>query len=125
GVTLTPITGSANVTVQIGNAGTQGADQVFSTEMLSLDLIGPGGIRLRESPTRPSLGQVRMQQTASGYSIGSFFDIFTELSTDGGQTWMQTDTPAHVELQNDAATAQTQITQINAAGGQPSEARHA
>ena len=36
--------------------------------------------------------------------IGSFFDIFTEVSLDGGQTWgAATNGPVHVELRSDPA----------------------
>lgn len=68
-------------------------DGSFDTEMLSMDLVGgpnpfgPGPVMIRESPTLPSLG---MTSLGSGpMPIDSFFDIFTELSFDGGQTWMQ------------------------------------
>lgn len=77
--------------------------QVFDTEMLALDL--------RESPTLPSLGQFMLRESptlastgkghvtvlknatcssgvcSDGYAVDSFFDVFTELSLDGGQTW--------------------------------------
>src|ERR1043166_4900551 len=58
--------------------------------MLSLSLSGgtlPGGVMVRESPTRASLGRTSVRSDASGYQIGSFFDIFTELSHDGGAPW--------------------------------------
>jgi hypothetical protein len=39
-------------------------------------------------------------QGAGGYQIDSFFDIFTEVSTDGGMSWMPTVAgPATVTLQ--------------------------
>ena len=67
----------------------------FQTEMLSLNLSGTvpglGAFMIRESPTRQSTGQVTITQPpALGglYQIDSFFDVFTELSTDGGATWM-------------------------------------
>src|SRR5262249_4837746 len=47
----------------------------------------PGGVMVRESPTKASLGRTSVRTTASDYRIGSFFDVFTELSTDGGVTW--------------------------------------
>jgi len=57
----------------------------FQTEMLSLDLSG-GGVTIRESPTLPSLGQTGIAGIGGGlYRIDSFFDVFTELSVDGGQ----------------------------------------
>ena len=76
----------------------------FQTEMLALNLSGgtlPPGVMIRESPTLPSLGQTSVQNIGGGlFKIDSFFDVFTELSIDGGQTWMP-DTapvPGHVVL---------------------------
>jgi hypothetical protein len=90
-----------------------GGTEIFETEMLSLNLVGtggagagvPAGVRLRESPTRRSLGMTTLRQVPgltaaepSGYRIGSFFDIFTEISLDGGQTWSAVRKPSHVIL---------------------------
>ena len=59
-----------------------------AVEMLSLEASLPGGVMLRESPTKASLGQTkRSAAPLGGYRISSFFDIFTELSMDGGKTW--------------------------------------
>jgi hypothetical protein len=64
---------------------------LYDTEMLQLDISGgtlPAGAMIRESPTKASLGQTSVTDIGGGqYRIGSFFDIFTELSVDGGQTW--------------------------------------
>jgi hypothetical protein len=58
----------------------------FQTEMVGMDLHGFSGmVRIRESPTLPSLGQTRITDNMDGsYHIDSFFDVFTELSLDGG-----------------------------------------
>jgi hypothetical protein len=62
----------------------------YDTEMLAMDLQGGGGmIRIRESPSRPSLGKTSITDIGGGmYHIDSFFDVFTDLSIDGGMTWM-------------------------------------
>ena len=65
----------------------------FQTEMLQLNLEGTvpglGGFMIRESPTKASTGQVTITDIGGGqYQIDSFFDVFTELSIDGGATWM-------------------------------------
>jgi hypothetical protein len=56
-----------------------------------LDLSGPSmpaGIRLRESPTLASTGQTTIRSNATGgFYVSSFFDVFTEISLDGGSTW--------------------------------------
>lgn len=64
---------------------------VFDTEMLSMTIQGgtmPPGVMIRESPTRQSLGQTTIVPLGNGkYSMDSFFDVFTEISFDGGQVW--------------------------------------
>jgi hypothetical protein len=80
----------------------------FQTEMLSMNLSGPtplGPIMIRESPTLPTLGSTSITDIGGGmYHIDSFFDVFTELSLDGGQTWTPSDGSAHVELCPEPAT---------------------
>lgn len=64
----------------------------FQTEMLSMDLVGTtplGPAMIRESPTLQSLGQTTITDIGGGlYRIDSFFDVFTEVSIDGGNTWL-------------------------------------
>ena len=72
---------------------------VFNTEMLALNLSG-GGVMLRESPTLASTGVTSITDVGGGnFQIDSFFDIFTELSVDGGRTWIPSNGPTHVSLQ--------------------------
>ena len=63
----------------------------FDTEMLGLEISGgtlPPNVKIRESPTRSSLGQTVITRIPrGGFQISSFFDVFTELSLDGGTTW--------------------------------------
>lgn len=75
----------------------------FDTEMLSMSLTGNspfGPFMIRESPTLPSLGRTSITDIGGGmYHIDSFFDVFTELSIDGGQTWIpDSQGPARVTL---------------------------
>ena len=37
-------------------------------------------------------------QSDGTYRIGSFFDVFTEISLDGGNTWSGVGNPTHIEL---------------------------
>ena len=71
----------------------------FNTEMLQLNLSG-GGILVRESPTLASTGQTTIADLGGGsFRIDSFFDVFTELSLDGGRNWSPSIRgPARVEL---------------------------
>jgi hypothetical protein len=76
---------------------------IFDTEMLSMMLtgIGPGPmgppVMIRESPTRASTGKTSIIDIGppgpgaspdDGYHIDSFFDVFTEISLDGGLSWI-------------------------------------
>ena len=71
----------------------------FQTEMLALNLVGGGGIMIRESPTLQSQGQTTITSIGAGqFRIDSFFDIFTELSIDGGQTWIPSNGATRVQL---------------------------
>jgi hypothetical protein len=74
--------------IEILNRPNDNTFGTFNTEMLALDLSG-GGLRLRESPTLASHGTTT-ESSGGGqpFLISSFFDVFTELSLDGGQTWM-------------------------------------
>ena len=64
----------------------------FDTEMLSMSIAGTspfGPFMIRESPTLPSLGETTITDLGGGfYNIDSFFDVFTELSLDGGANWI-------------------------------------
>lgn len=74
----------------------------FDTEMLQMSLSGNsplGPFMIRESPTLPSLGRTSITDIGGGmYHIDSFFDVFTELSVDGGSTWIPTDGGTRVYL---------------------------
>ena len=63
----------------------------YDTELLQLDISGgglPPNMRIRESPTLPSTGKTAISpNSAGGFTIDSFFDVFTELSTDNGVSW--------------------------------------
>ena len=66
-----------------------------------IPIPGTPGVLLRESPTLKSRGLTRVGNSPSlsrPYLVDSFFDIFTEISLDGGQTWSRSLEPTHVEL---------------------------
>ena len=87
-----PVHGSGPVeTMVLGKIGN--VTGTFQTEMLALDLTGTvpglGAFMIRESPTRQSTGLTSIADIGGGlYKIDSFFDVFTELSIDGGATWV-------------------------------------
>ncbi|HUR19940.1 MAG TPA: HYR domain-containing protein [Vicinamibacterales bacterium] len=108
GLSYTKHSAPAAVTTHVTR---QGATQTFDTEMLQLSIQGgtlPASIRLRESPTKASLGRTTVQPIGGGNLISSFFDVFTELSTDGGATWMPAADSTHVELRKDPTIAPPQ-----------------
>jgi hypothetical protein len=88
----------ANSAVRVTHTGDVGPTSFFDTEMLQLDITGPG-ILIRESPTLPSLGATSITDLGGGmWTIDSFFDVFTELSIDGGQSWVPSDGPTRMRL---------------------------
>ena len=67
----------------------------FATEIVSMSLSGNtpmGPIIIREDPYRASTGSTDITDIGGGlYHIDSFFDVFTELSNDGGNSWIACD----------------------------------
>ena len=61
-------------------------------EMVAMSLVSIANpmMRVRESPTLTSSGTMTMVSDGSGNggTLNSFFDVFTELSLDNGQTWV-------------------------------------
>ena len=80
------LTGSVGVTVLGRTSDTENGS--FATEMTSLDLSGSIGghtVTIINNPADSSTGDTTITPLGGGmYNINSFFDIFTELSIDGG-----------------------------------------
>lgn len=74
----------------------------FETELVQMTLMGNtplGPVTIQESPTLQSLGGTTITQIGPGqFQISSFFDIFTELSLDGGPFIPQERGPSRVTL---------------------------
>ena len=79
----------------------------FNVEFIEMSLAGdvivPGlgsaTIMLRESPTKQSMGQTTIDDLGGGlYHIDSFFDVFAEVSPDGGDSWIAASESVHIEL---------------------------
>ena len=81
------------------------------------------GVMVRESPSKQSLGRTSIRQVddpATGIwdYISSFFDVFTELSTDGGQTWQSsTALPGTMALRSAARCPDLEIRLVQEATG--------
>lgn len=75
-----------DITYQVSRGSCKGC---WQTEMVSMQLVGqiPGGptIEIRESPSLPSPGEIVVSDLPDGtFQVDSFFDVFTEISIDGG-----------------------------------------
>lgn len=72
--------------------GALGSSCTIPIEMVALSLVSTvdPNVRLRESPTSASAGQMTMRSdgTGTGGTFSSFFDVFFELSFDGGSSWI-------------------------------------
>jgi len=107
GATFQAIHCQSQMTLRTTGGTPTGTVQFFDTEMLRLDFFSgnlPASVQLRESPTRASLGGATLRTVPGGCMISSFFDIFTELSLDGGQTWLPAADSCRVELRRDPTT---------------------
>jgi hypothetical protein len=114
GQTFQRVSANALCTISITALGGSGSDQVFQTEMMQLDLSGgtmPVSLRLRESPTLQSTGETRITPSSGGFMVSSFFDVFTEVSMDGGQTWSASSSPGTMDLHIDPGVPPTAIVQ--------------
>ena len=72
----------------------------IETELLSMNLTGMapfGPLMVRESPTLPSLGRIVQQTPGADFAADSFFDVFFDISLDGGQTWLPVQEPVRME----------------------------
>ena len=84
------VVGTATAPAMYTTRITRTGAQTFDTELLQLSIGGgtlPPNVRIREDVGLPSFGQMTVVPQGGGYQIDSFFDIFTELSLDGGFTW--------------------------------------
>ncbi len=70
---------------------TVGSNCTISIELVALSLIGTvnPSVRVRESPTLVSAGGMTMTSDGlgAGGTFASFFDVFFEISADGGASW--------------------------------------
>ncbi|HWX21576.1 MAG TPA: hypothetical protein VN578_16865 [Candidatus Binatia bacterium] len=105
GTTFTRVTAPSQVTVNLQAVGTgPGGQQIYNTEMLQLNISGgtlPPGVQVRASTSQPSIGQTTITPASGGFMISSFFDIFTELSLDGGNTWSPSRQAGHMDMRAD------------------------
>jgi hypothetical protein len=96
-----PVTLTGPVTTVVRRKGTDTTGS-FDTEIVSMSLTGDVGgvqIEIRESPSLASPGETRIDDLGGGqYEIDSFFDVFTELSVDGGAFQPQSNEAMRMDL---------------------------
>lgn len=113
GAHFTPMRAPVMTTVKLNNVRGFMGRSTYETEVTQFDITGgdlPAGVRIRESPTKASIGGNSSLAggggggAGGGAAINSFFDIYTEISTDNGVSWAAaTNGLAHMELQRIAA----------------------
>jgi len=104
GATFTRVTAPAQVTVNLQPVGGSGGVQVYNTEILQLDASGgtlPQGVQIRASRSSHSSGQTTVSIEHEGFLVSSFFDVFTDVSLDGGRTWSASTQAGHMEMRGD------------------------
>ena len=110
GATWVPFEGPGTCTMAVTNPlykedSSVSNNPLYDTEMLALIVTLPNGMKVRESPTKASTGKTSMRNRileleSVSYAIDSFFDVFTELSVDDGQTWVAGDDCVHLAMHN-------------------------
>lgn len=88
------------------------AEGTWDTEIISLSLSGNVGvaaggspIQIRESPELVSGGKTRIARAVDNeFIVDSFFDVWTEISFDGGETWNASTGASSIELRPDPQT---------------------
>ncbi|MGA2624788.1 MAG: SdrD B-like domain-containing protein [Bacteroidota bacterium] len=103
GLPMTDLHLTGHETVRMSHSSDNGQERDFDQEMLALDLSGnlgsAGTVMLRESPSKASLGRHTVTPNGSGFRISSFFDVYTEISLDGGVTWSASNDSVRLEQQ--------------------------
>jgi hypothetical protein len=84
----------------------------FQNEMESIDLTidvpNMGTVLIREDPDKASLGETTVTDIGGGnFQVNSFFDIFAEVSIDGGNTWYES-----VDANGNPASMRVELAQV-------------
>ncbi len=104
----TSIQAPAVITMSVFYDHLTGQTRYYDTEILQMDIQGgslPIGYMIRESPTIVSQGHRTATELGPGsYLLDSYFDVFLQLSVDGGQNWIPSNNaPSHMNLQPNAS----------------------
>lgn len=92
----------ARMAERITLSETRGATRVFDTQMTALDIRGrslPGGAMFRISPSARSTGRATITALPRGqFQIESAYDIWLEITLDGGKTWHRAQEAVRMEV---------------------------
>lgn len=82
------------IELRFAHLAQDGAVSRFSAELVGFEFSGVTGdtlsevVAIRESPGLASLGEATIEEVGVGvYRVTTYFDVFTEVSTDGGFSW--------------------------------------
>jgi immunoglobulin I-set domain protein/PA14 domain-containing protein/glycosyl hydrolase family 115/Big-like domain-containing protein len=104
GVTFTEVLLPANVRVRTTHDHMEGDTQVLLAEIEAFDIYNASPpLQIRQSPSSPSSGITTVRPVSGGYAISSFFDVYTDLSVDGGATWTPSSVAGRMELTEGSA----------------------
>jgi hypothetical protein len=114
--------GNGSMSVMIRNASAVGdPTTTFITQIQSLNLTVAssqfGTLLLRQDPSNPSTGRHTIRSDPRGYRISSFFDVFVDLSTDGGKTWIPANRSMRIEASAPPAAPGSLFISKSVAGG--------
>ena len=97
------LTVQARMAERITLSETRGSAQTFSTELVTFELRGsgmPDNIVVRESSDLVSAGVTTITAVSGGMNrVESYYDVWLEISLDGGRTWHQAQNVVRMTLQ--------------------------
>jgi hypothetical protein len=97
-----PIEGRARMVERLTFAERREGVTVLDAEIVAFDLRGggmPEGVLVRESPGTVSSGRTTVTTVSRGrYRVESSFDVWLELSLDGGRSWSRAAAPVRMTL---------------------------
>lgn len=98
----------ARMTERITLASSRRGTRVLNAEITALELSGPGmpeGVLVRENPAKASTGRYVITSVRRGYRVEAHYDVWLELSLDGGRSWH----PAEAEVRMSLAPRESPL----------------
>ena len=97
-----PIAQQVHMVERIALGERRGREQVLETEIVALDLQGPGlpnGVLVRESPELVSSGRTSIAPLEGGrFRVESYYDVWLEISLDGGRSWNRAEAAVRMSI---------------------------